>query len=139
MGNGVKYMFLSALILFGLNCPASAEVIVNYFHTTVRCETCLMIEQVAENILEQEFAQELQQGTLARQPVNVDLKGNRHFIEDFSLGANELLIRDGQELSRFDKVPDTWHLINDYEKFKSTLTRMIRKVLQDNPKTLHAD
>ena len=60
----MKHLLLTVLVLFGLNGPASAAVIVNYFHTTVRCETCLMIEQITENILEQEFSQELQRGTL---------------------------------------------------------------------------
>jgi len=60
------------------------------------------------------------------------MKENHHFIEDFSLGANELLVRDSQEPLRLVKVPDTWHLINDYQKFKATLIRMVRKTLQDN-------
>jgi hypothetical protein len=51
----------------------AAETAVYYFHGTMRCETCLMTEQFAENVLEQEFAQELERGTLSWRPVNVDL------------------------------------------------------------------
>lgn len=122
------------LVLLCLSSTSSATVIVNYFHGTVRCETCLMIEQFAENILQQEFADEMKTGLLILQPININFTENKHFIDEYALTANELVVCIKQDQSAFIKVSDTWQLVNDYQKFKSTLSRFVVQALERDSK-----
>jgi hypothetical protein len=107
-----------------------AEVIVNYFHSTIRCETCLLIEDITGMILEDEFAEELEKGTLIWQPMDVDTPENSHFVKEFDLASNELLIRNSRTDGVFIEVPDPWKLINDYPKFEATLILSVQQALK---------
>lgn len=94
---GVRVAALAVLLLclpmtVGSAWAASAgegRVIVYYFHGTVRCETCLLIEAMAEGALQADFLDELTDGRLLWHPLSADLPENAHFVTDFSLGANE--------------------------------------------------
>lgn len=107
------------------------RVIVYYFHGTVRCETCLLIEAMAEGTLQADFPDELADGRLLWRPLSVDLPENAHFVTDFSLGANELVVlgqRDGGETA-WEKVPDIWELAADPGRFRERLRDVVARFL----------
>lgn len=126
---------LAATILWlsmgGLALAASDPVTVYYFYATTRCDGCLEIERLADEILRQEFSRELADGRLRWQPVNVDLPENSHFIFDFDLAANELVVShgDGAQERAWEKLPDVWKLADDPEQLQTRLVRMVANLL----------
>ncbi len=111
---------------------AGTRVLVYYFHGSLRCETCLFIEAVAEQTLRAEFPGELADGTLAWHPLNVEASENAHFVADFALKANELVIvrqRDGSAPS-WEKIPGLWDLAADPGLLSQQLRVAVNKALK---------
>jgi len=109
-------LILAALIL--LPSPArSAEpqIVAYYFHTSIRCRTCLLIEERAEDILRFEFADLFKRGILQWRAVNVQLSENRHFLEDLYVSPKSLVLveyRDGAPRKR-TILPKVWQFVHD--------------------------
>jgi len=110
-------------------CAAAVPVTVYYFHSTQRCETCLEIERFAGEILQERFPQELASGQLSWRPVNIDLPENSHFIFDYDLAANALVVvRDGQGARNdWEKLPDVWKEIQNPGQFRTKLVNLVRR------------
>ncbi len=87
---------------------AEHQVIAYYFHGTVRCETCLLIEKLAKNVVEQEITAELATNRLVFTPVNYELPENAHFLTDYKLPCPSLVL-----VKRRDGEGDTWRLLGD--------------------------
>lgn len=139
---GVLVFHVAALALL-LLCPpmtagsawaASAgegKVVVYYFHGTVRCETCLLIEAMAEGTLQADFPEEFTNGRLLWRPLSVDLPENVHFVKDFGLGANELVVLRKREHrgATWEKVADIWDLAADPNRFRERLRGVVARFL----------
>ena len=95
------------------------QVIAYYFHGTVRCETCLKLEQQAKAVIEQQFSDELAANRLAFKSVNYDLPENAHFLLDYKLPCPSLVLvrqKDGQD-GQWKLLNDTWQLVENPVKF----------------------
>lgn len=110
---------------------AEGRVVVYYFHGTVRCETCLLIEAMAEGTLQTDFPDELTDGRLLWRPLSVDLPENAHFVTDFSLGTNELVVlsQRGGGGTAWEKVADIWELAADPGRFRERLRGVVARFL----------
>ena len=114
------------------NAP-SQPVIAYYFHGTVRCETCLKIEQQAREVIERQFKPELDAQRLVFKSVNYDLPENAHFLLDYKLPCPSLVLvrqKDGNADQR-TLLGDTWQLVEDPVKFNSYIETEVRKFLRD--------
>lgn len=103
------------------NAPpeASQKVVFYYFHGTFRCPTCRKFEAFSREALQQMFRDELEDGRLKWQVVNVDKPGNGHFVRDYQLHTRAIVIvkiRDGEqtEWKNLDKI---WELVGDKKVF----------------------
>ena len=70
------------------------------FHTTHRCKTCLKIEDSTKKLLESQFKNELDAGTLSFQIINIDEESNYAMAERFEAAGTALfinVINNGQE------------------------------------------
>jgi len=69
------------------NAPpeVSQKVIVYYFHGDFRCATCRKFETFSDEALREAFSDELEDGRVKWQVVNVDKPGNKHFVTDYQL------------------------------------------------------
>ena len=95
------------------------RVIAYYFHGTRRCSTCQTIEAYAEESLRAGFSEELKNGTLQWQPVNVDEPGNEHFIKKFELSTRSVVLvelQDGVQ-QRWKNLVRVWELVRDEPAF----------------------
>lgn len=139
---GVRVFRVAALAVLLLCLPMAAgsawaassgvgRVVVYYFHGTVRCETCLLIEAMAEGTLQADFPDELTDGRLLWRPLSVDLPENVHFVKDFGLGANELVIlrKRGGGATAWEKVSDIWELAADPGRFREQLRGVVARFL----------
>jgi hypothetical protein len=107
------------------------QVIAYYFHGTVRCETCLMIEQQAKAVIEQQFGVERVTQRLVFMPVNYDLPENVHFLADYKLPCPSLVLarqKDGKE-QKWKLLGDTWQLVHEPVKLNSYVETEVRAFL----------
>jgi hypothetical protein len=101
--------------------PAAAgrQVAVYYFHRTARCPTCLKIESLAKQEVETSFAKELKQGDMKFLSLNVEEAGNEHFVKDYDLVAQALVLveyRDGVA-RRSKNLEAIWDLVGTEAEF----------------------
>jgi hypothetical protein len=110
---------------------AGAEVRVYYFHSTARCTECLQIEELIGESLREVFPKELTDGRLTWRPTNADLSENAHFVFDYDLAANELVVvRDTSDRTNgWNKLPEVWKLVHNPELFRTELVNMVSKAL----------
>ena len=114
------------------NTP-NQQVIAYYFHGTVRCETCLKIEQQAKAVIERQFKPELDAQRLVFKPLNYEQPENAHFQQDYKLPCPSLVLvrqKDGKD-EKWTLLGDTWQLVHDPVKFNSYIETEVNKFLSD--------
>ncbi len=95
------------------------QVMVYYFHRTARCVTCLKIESLAKQEVESSFAAELKRGDVRFQSLNVEEAGNEHFVKDYSLVSQSLVLvdyRNGAQ-GQWKNLDAVWDLVHAEEDF----------------------
>ena len=98
---------------------ASPDVVAFYFHRSVRCHSCLQIEEWAKQAIEIHFARELSGGLIEWRPINIEESGNEHFEKDYALTGQSLVLvrmRDGQPVE-WKNLKSVWELLGDYARF----------------------
>jgi hypothetical protein len=98
---------------------APAEYVAHYFHRTARCFTCLKIENSAHDVIFRDFADQLKEGKLLFLPTNVEASGNEHFIKDYDLVSQALVLvkYDGKGVERSRNLDRIWDLVGDSAGF----------------------
>ena len=114
------------------NAP-SQQIIAYYFHGTVRCETCLKIEQQAKAVIERQFKPELGAHRLIFIPLNYDLAENAHFLVDYKLPCPSLVLvrQKAGKVEQRTLLGDTWQLVEDPVKFNAYIETEVKKFLSD--------
>jgi len=111
---------------------AASTIIAYYFHGTVRCETCLMIENLAKMVVEQQFSSEIAAHRLSFVPVNYDLPENAHFLTDYRLPCPSLVLvrqKDGKS-EQWKLLGDTWQLVHEPAKLNTYVETEVRDFLR---------
>ena len=126
---------LVIVVLFVLNICFAAEskIIAYYFHGNFRCPTCHKLEQYSKEAIEENFKDEISKGTLEFKTINVEKKGNRHFINDYQLYTRQLVIsevEDGKE-TRYKNLEKIWEYVRDKEKFFNYVTSEIQTYFKE--------
>jgi hypothetical protein len=103
---------------------ASAEVgqhkiIAYYFYGNKRCVTCRKLEAYAKEVIDTNFAPNLESGNLEWTTVNVDLSENEHFNKDFELFTRSVVLveMNGEEQVRWKNLEDIWDLVGDKDAY----------------------
>lgn len=109
-------------------------VVVTYFTSDQRCDTCLKIEKLTQDAIHSQFSDALEKKEIIFQTINYDRAENKHFIDDYQLAFKTVVVSERkkgkeQRWSKYDKV---WELVNDPEKFSSYLQQGIHQYL-DQP------
>jgi hypothetical protein len=84
-----------------------------YFHLTVRCDTCLRIENLADQFIKSRCGAELASEALVFKPVDYEKPENAHFAKHYELPCPSLvLVRqvDGQD-QQWKLLGKTWDLV----------------------------
>ncbi|MCX5716040.1 MAG: nitrophenyl compound nitroreductase subunit ArsF family protein [Candidatus Omnitrophica bacterium] len=90
-----------------------------YFHGAFRCPTCHKLEQYSKEAIETNFKDALASGKLEFKTINVDEKGNEHYVSDYQLYTKSLilsLVKDGKEVKckNLDKI---WEYAGNKQRF----------------------
>jgi hypothetical protein len=97
----------------------SRKVIAYYFHGRVRCVSCVKIETLSRKAITEGFPKDLKNGRLEFRDVNVEEPANRHFIDDFRLVSQSLVlveIQDGRQ-ARWKNLEKVWTLLGSEKEF----------------------
>lgn len=98
---------------------AAADVVVTYFTTDVRCDSCRKIEALTRRAVDEGFADELASGRLVFRMVNTDRPEHAHFLEHYEI-ANKIVIvswqRDAAEVE-WTPRQDIWLLLDEPDEF----------------------
>jgi hypothetical protein len=132
---GCAAIVAAILILFpshGLPAEPARRVAAYYFHTTIRCSTCLLIEERAGRVLGEAFAGEIADGLLRWQPVNLQAPENRHYLADLRVRPKSLTLVEyyGEVPTERKELPGVWKLVHgEPEAFRRYLVEEIRSFL----------
>ena len=95
------------------------RLIVYYFHGITRCPTCLTLEMYSKEAVENLFTDELARDIIEWQIVNFDETWNEHFIQDYDLSFQSLVIvrmADGRQ-AEYKNLSKIWELVDDKPAF----------------------
>jgi hypothetical protein len=110
-------------------------VVVTYFTSDQRCDTCLKIEKLTQDAIHSQFTDALEKKEIIFQTINYDKAENKHFIDDYQLAFKTVVVSErkkGQE-QRWSKYDKVWELVNDPEEFSSYLQQGISQYLNQQP------
>jgi hypothetical protein len=108
------------------------KLVVYYFHTTFRCQSCNMIEQYTKEAIQGGFAEEIKDGRIEMKIINVEEKGNEQFAKDYKLYTKSVIVsdvRNGKETT-WKNLEKVWQLLGDQNKFKEYIQTEIKTFLK---------
>lgn len=106
-------------------------VTVYYFHSALRCDTCLFIERVAETTLQAEFPAELGKGSLFWHPLDRRLPENEQLSIKFGVTSNDLVVARGTpgKEREWESIPDLWAKASAPERLGHDLKEAVLRLL----------
>ncbi len=104
-----------------------------YFHRDFRCQTCLRLEALCREAIENVRERELEEGTVEWRVINEDEPENEHFIERFGLYAQSLVIEeiDGGNPGKWKNLEEIWDLMEDRDRFMAYVEREVDLFLEE--------
>ncbi len=103
------------------------KTVVYYFRTNVRCVKCKKFESYTQQVIDDQFSEQVKACELEWKVVNVEEKGNEHFINDYKLVTKSIIlseVKDGKE-KRYKNLDRIWALADDETVFKNYITNQI--------------
>lgn len=109
------------------------KVIAYYFHGTFRCYTCTTMEKYSKEAIETSFKDALASGKLEFKAVNVEDRGNEHFVNDYQIYTKTLilsLVKDGKEIKskNLDKI---WEYVRNKQRFSDYVIEEVGGFLKE--------
>lgn len=120
-------------------------ITVYYFHGTLRCTTCLMIEDLTVWIVREAlYWDRIEDGSLRLEILNTDEPDNEHFKQDFDLDGQALVLAsyvDGN-LVRWKNLERIWELVGspkEFEKYIQAEVDLFDSFLPETPPGAQTD
>jgi len=114
---------------------ATHTITAYYFYTNMRCNSCRRIEAWSQAAIEGAFGAELASGRLVWRPVNLDDKGNQHFVDDYELYTKSLIVVEeiGGKQVRWKNLTKVWELLSNMTAFHTYVQKEVRAYLDPVP------
>lgn len=99
------------------------QIIVYYFHRKFRCQSCEILESTLQTTLEVTYSDHFGAGKLAMCVVNVDDPENRHYLEQFQILSNSVIIVEKKKgvVARFKNLDGIWEISENREAINDML------------------
>lgn len=110
----------------------NSAIVVYYFHRTLRCPSCTLLEEIARGAVAFGFEKEVSSGAIRMTVVNVDEKANEHFVDDYKLNTQALIVSqvlNGKE-QRWKNLDQVWTLIGDEAQLWAYIQKEIAEYLK---------
>lgn len=132
-------IFLAVVAVISASFPSFAgedkpsdKVIAYYFHSASRCPTCYKLEQYSKEAIESNFKDAIASGKLEFKAVNIEERGNEHFVNDYQLYTKSLvisLVENGKE-TEFKNLAKIWEYAGNKQKFFDYVTSEVNSFLK---------
>lgn len=119
--------------LVAAEAPAGGTVTAYYFHGTFRCPTCHKLEAYAKEAIENNFKNDLASGKLTFKAVNIESKGNEHYVNDYQLYTKSIVLsltKDGKEI-RSKNLDKIWEYVGNKERYENYVRDEIAALLKE--------
>ena len=136
----ITLLFVLAVILCGSFADAqdagtkpTGRVIAYYFHGTFRCSTCYKLEQYSKEAIEANFKDELAAGKLEFKVINIEDKGNEHYVNDYQLYTKSLvlsLVKDGKQM-KWKNLDKIWEYVGNKQRFIDYVKSGVAELLKE--------
>ena len=141
----INLLFLSFVLLFYAGCADKApsqeatsavgtdRIEVLDFHTDHRCKTCLTIEKMTKEVLADDYGDQMENGAITFQLINVDKEENLPMAQKFLAFGSSLVLNViiGGEEKHIDLTNFAFMNAEDEEKFKAGLKEHLTSELQN--------
>lgn len=107
------------------------QVVMTYFISGTRCQSCRKIERLARETAEEDFSDALASKRLVFRVIDTGEPGNGHFTMDYQLNSKTVILshrKDGKETAWKD-MAKVWDLLDDGPGFHAYLGGQIREYL----------
>jgi hypothetical protein len=112
------------------SATSAEKTIVYYMHGRIRCVTCNTIEKQAKELVNREFAKELQDGRLEWQLINYEERED--LAKRYNVTTNGVVLaklKDGKDVRSPQILEDVWTLWDERSKFDKYVADAIRVYL----------
>jgi len=112
-----------------LASSGNEQVTVYYFHRTLRCISCLSIEKMARETLQENYPQDVANGTIRWQPV--DYWQDTELAKRFGVDSPTLVVavNDHGKIASYRRLDDTWSLKGDSKAFHTMLVKAVSEAM----------
>jgi hypothetical protein len=110
----------------------SLRVRVAYYHGTIRCQNCLMIEEFAASTMHAVFADELRRGVVSWDVIDYEAAKDSATPRRYGIDNQALIvsrIENGKEVS-WRKLTKAWNLVENYRRFQEYLKGNVREMMR---------
>lgn len=107
----------------------NAKVTVYYFHRTFRCISCLSIEKMARETLQDNYPRDLAKGTIRWQAA--DYWQDAALAKRFGVDGPTLVVavNDHGKIASYRRLDDTWGLKGDSKAFHAMLVDAVNEAM----------
>jgi len=109
------------------------QIVVYYFYTTIRCSTCINIEKLTKQAVEEGFPYEVADRTIVFQALNTDDPENEHFLLDYNLYNKSVIVSDQNKgvVTRWKNLDSIWELESKESDFISYIQDGVKTYLNE--------
>ena len=107
------------------------KVEVYYFHATMRCPTCLAVEEQTRKTLDENFPAEMKDGTLQLQVLSFEEKENKDLAEKFEVGWSSLILYVPESGKTVNLTDDAFANARSHpDEFRKELQKNINELIK---------
>ena len=102
-------------------------IYVYYFHTNIRCETCVAVDEHTHDYLKILFSEEIKSGKIVFETINIEKKGHEDLVRKYEIWGQTLLFIKGD--TAIDRTNDAFmNVTTNPEKWKQMVKTQIEEL-----------
>lgn len=109
-------------------CAMTQTIEVMYFHGKQRCATCLSIEKYTNELLKQNYAKEIKNGSIKFSVIDISTTQGKKIAKEYKVSWSSLFVVKGNERTDLTQMGFKYAK-NQPEEFKKRLKDIIDKEL----------
>ena len=135
----ILFVSIMAIVLGSISCNnqgnkkevvqaiSTSDVNIYYFHFTLRCATCLAVEENARNAVAALYPNEVRTGEYSFTSLNLDDAITKEIADKLNVGGQSLMVVHGDK--KIDITSSAWLAAHDPDKMKAEIKSGIDKIL----------
>jgi hypothetical protein len=126
----VLFLFSGFGSVHSANAPDD-KVVVYYFHRTIRCHSCNLLEEITRETVRLCFEREAAKGSVELKIVNMDDPDKAHYIKYFKLPYQSIVLekREKGTVKTWKRLDKVWDHLNEQHKMIVYIESEIKKLL----------